>query len=110
MNLEINHIAKDGEDYLLLNGEIDIYTSDKLKYSLLPLTEKKGNKVTVDFSNVNYIDSTGLGIFIGALKATHKYESSIKLVGMIERVRRLFNITGLDEVINIEESAREEAK
>lgn len=110
MNLEVNHIEKEEKHYLYLNGEVDVYTSEKLKNALLPLTENKGNEVIVDFSQVNYIDSTGLGIFIGALKATHKHGSSIKLIGMIERVRRLFNITGLDEVISIEESTREEAK
>ncbi len=111
MDFTIDHMVKNGEDYLLLQGEIDVYTSEKLKHSLLPLAEKVGNKVTVDFSRVDYIDSTGLGIFIGALKASHKYGSSIKLVGMIERVRRLFHITGLDEIMNIEEeSAGEGAK
>lgn len=110
MNLEIKHIEKEGKHYLFLQGEIDVYTSEKLKKTLLPLTAKKGNEVIVDFSDVNYIDSTGLGIFIGALKSTNSNESSMKLTGMIERVRRLFNITGLDEIIDIEESEREEAK
>ncbi|OIJ14579.1 anti-anti-sigma factor [Anaerobacillus arseniciselenatis] len=110
MNLEINHIEKEGKEYLFLQGEIDVYTSEKLKQTLLPLTAQKGNEVIVNFSDVNYIDSTGLGIFIGALKSTHNHESSMKLTGMAERVRRLFNITGLDEIIDIEDSEREEAK
>lgn len=110
MNLEIKHIEKEGQQFLFLNGEIDVYTSVELKEILLPLTDVAGNEVIVDLTQVSYIDSTGLGIFIGALKSTHKYNSSLKLMGMIERVRRLFQITGLDEVIDIEESTREGAK
>lgn len=110
MNLEIKHRAEEERHYLFIDGEIDVYTAEKLKNALVPLTEIKGSEVIVDLSNVNYIDSTGLGIFIGALKSTNKYESHFKLTGMIERVRKLFQITGLDEVIDIEESAREEAK
>lgn len=110
MNLEVKHTEKSDMHYLYLIGEIDVYTSDKLKHALLPLAEKKGNEVIVNFTEVNYIDSTGLGIFIGALKATNQTGSKLKLVGMNDRVRRLFNITGLDEVIIIEESTREEAK
>lgn len=110
MNLEINHLEKEGKQFLILNGEIDVYTSAKLKEVLISLTDIAGNEVIVDLAQVSYIDSTGLGIFIGALKSTHKYNSSLKLIGLVERVRRLFRITGLDEVIDIEESKREEAK
>lgn len=110
MNLEINHIKKEGKQFIFLNGEIDIYTSVKLKEILIPLTDIAENEVIVDLAQVSYIDSTGLGIFIGALKSTHKNNSSLKLIGLVERVRRLFRITGLDEVIDIEESTREEAK
>lgn len=110
MNLEINHIKKEGKQFIFLNGEIDVYTSVKLKEILIPLTDIAENEVIVDLAQVSYIDSTGLGIFIGALKSTHKNNSSLKLIGLVERVRRLFRITGLDEVIDIEESTREEAK
>lgn len=110
MQLEVQCIEKEGRYNLLLNGEIDVYTSEKLKEALYPLTNKEGVEIIINLSQINYIDSTGLGVFIGALKMAAKHESSIKLTGMIERVRRLFQITGLDEVIDIEESVREEAK
>lgn len=110
MNLEITHLEKEGKQFLILNGEIDVYTSTKLKETLISLTDIARNEVIVDLAQVSYVDSTGLGIFIGALKSTHKYNSSLKLIGLVERARRLFRITGLDEVIDIEESTREEEK
>ncbi len=87
---------------LFLSGEIDAYTAPKLREELMPLTEL-GKSIKVDLTDVHYIDSTGLGIFIGALKATHIHKGDLVLAGMSERIRRLFTITGLNEVITIEE-------
>lgn len=93
---------------IYLIGEIDTYTAPKLRETLIPLTEEQGKEIVIDLTEVNYIDSTGLGIFIGALKSSHNYHSHLKLQGLSNRVQRLFHITGLDEVIDIEK--REEAK
>ncbi|MFZ4454443.1 STAS domain-containing protein [Salibacterium aidingense] len=103
MNLDIRTEESERETLLYIGGEIDAYTASQLREALLPLTEKKGANVVVDLSNVNYIDSTGLGIFIGALKSADSHESYLKLTGLNERVKRLFSITGLDEVMDIEE-------
>ncbi|MUK89710.1 anti-sigma factor antagonist [Ornithinibacillus sp. L9] len=101
MNLDIN-VTENSEKYLVhLSGEIDAYTSQKLKDTLLPLTKKKGYTLVVDLEQVNYMDSTGLGVFISVLKATKEAESSMTLINLKERVRKLFKITGLDQIINI---------
>jgi anti-sigma B factor antagonist len=102
LNLLIRQEKLIDETVLFLSGEIDAYTAPKLREELTPLTEL-GKNVKIDLSEVHYIDSTGLGIFIGALKATHIYKGSLVLTGMSERIRRLFTITGLSEVITIEE-------
>ncbi|PSL42464.1 anti-sigma B factor antagonist [Salsuginibacillus halophilus] len=109
MNMEVAHTREEDKDLLKVAGEIDAYTAPELREALVPLTEKEGNLVVVDLENVDYIDSTGLGIFIGALKSAHNYNGDLKIIGLNERVHRLFSITGLDEVIDIGEE-REEAK
>ncbi|SFQ30731.1 STAS domain-containing protein [Salibacterium halotolerans] len=103
MNLDIRTEELDGETVLFVGGEIDAYTASQLRESLLPLTEKEGAVIVVDLTDVNYIDSTGLGIFIGALKSANSNGSSLRLTGLNDRVKRLFSITGLDEVMDIEE-------
>ncbi|MBM7096819.1 MULTISPECIES: STAS domain-containing protein [Alteribacter] len=109
MNLHIDIKENGPERYVSLAGEIDVYTVPKLKEELIPVTEEPNKQVIVDLSGINYIDSTGLGVFIGALKATDQSGSSLKITGVNDRVRRLFTITGLDEVIEIEVNEREEA-
>ncbi|MCE7794151.1 STAS domain-containing protein [Salipaludibacillus sp. CUR1] len=110
MNLEINVTETDNRNVAYLSGEVDVYTASKLKETLTPLAEQGDKNLIVDLSGVDYIDSTGLGIFIGALKTTEKNGNTLMLTGLNERVRRLFEITGLNEVIDIEvDNKREEA-
>ncbi len=101
LNLTIRQEHKDGAVYLFLEGEIDVYTVPQLRDVMIPLVEQAGQKVMVDLTNVNYIDSTGLGVFIGALKTSHMYEVELELTGVTERIKRLFSITGLDELMKI---------
>ncbi|SDZ13292.1 anti-sigma B factor antagonist [Evansella caseinilytica] len=108
MNLSVNVQEEQGTAVVYLAGEVDVYTAPALKETLLPLTEQSSTTVIVNLSDVTYIDSTGLGIFIGALKSSGKAGSKLKITGANVRVKRLFTITGLNEVLDIEEDQREE--
>ncbi len=65
-----------------------------------------GELVIVDLENVSYMDSTGLGVFISALKATKEHNSELRLVSLQDRVERLFEITGLNSIINIDSTVQ----
>ncbi len=104
--MNIERIDNGETQELKLAGEIDAYTAPQLKEALLPLTKNEGTTVVVDFEGVNYMDSTGLGVFISALKSTKENNSDLRLVALQERVRRLFDITGLDSIIDIESTVR----
>jgi anti-sigma B factor antagonist len=84
-----------------LSGEIDAYTAPKLKDSLVPASEITGTKMTVDLSEVSYMDSTGLGVFVGIFKTLRANDGDLQLVGLSDRLQRLFEITGLSEIMNI---------
>lgn len=84
-----------------LTGEIDVYTVPKLKELLLSLTEKKQAKITVDLLHTSYIDSTGLGVFISAYKTTEKSNNELTIINVHEHVFRLFQVTGLDRIMNV---------
>ncbi|MFC4402034.1 STAS domain-containing protein [Gracilibacillus xinjiangensis] len=104
LNIEINDQGL--TQSLKLAGEIDAYTAPKLKEALLPLVKKENVTVLVDLEQVNYMDSTGLGVFISALKATKEYDSKLKLVSLQDRVWRLFEITGLENIMDIDSTVR----
>jgi anti-sigma B factor antagonist len=84
MNLKID-IQKDGQAYRIkLAGEIDAYTAPKLKEKFMEITEHTEPEIIVDLTDVSYMDSTGLGVFIAS-----------------ERIKRLFDITGLTDILNV---------
>ncbi|RDW15095.1 anti-sigma factor antagonist [Oceanobacillus chungangensis] len=106
MNLTVN-IHEDVDKFIInLSGEIDAYTAPNLKENLLPLTKQAGNAIEINLENVDYMDSTGLGIFVSALKSTKENNSSMKLVNLQDRVLRLFKITGLEKIIDIDTAIR----
>lgn len=103
LNLNIDVVEE--EDYYIvkLAGEIDVYTAPKLIDEILPLTEKKDNKVKIDLQHTTYLDSTGLGVFISAYKSSKKNNSILKLIHVHDRVLRLFKVTGLHEIMDLDE-------
>ncbi|SEN38970.1 STAS domain-containing protein [Lihuaxuella thermophila] len=110
MNLQVKEKMDDEKNVTLcIEGEVDVYTAPKLREKLLPLCQE-GKTVTVDLSKCVYIDSTGLGVFIGAYKMQRGTDGKLILKGMNSRLLRLFKITGLHEIMKIEESAQEDGQ
>lgn len=85
-----------------LFGEVDIYTSQELKENLYSIVDTNQTDLIIDCKELNYIDSTGLGIFVGALKKAKQYEKRIVITGLKDNIKKLFIITGLDKVFVIE--------
>lgn len=101
MNISIDVKDTDSVLAVKVNGEIDAYTAPQLREKLFPLSEKEGVKMVVDLSEVNYMDSTGLGVFVGVFKNVRAHNGEFKIVGLSERLQRLFEITGLADIIDI---------
>lgn len=103
MNLDITREVKQHSTILTLKGEVDVYTSPQLKHQLLPLVTENNQEVVVNLEQVEYMDSTGLGVFIGALKASKQSDAQLKLRNPQPRIERLFQITGLQDVMDIKQ-------
>ncbi|MEH7074339.1 anti-sigma factor antagonist [Neobacillus drentensis] len=101
MDLKVDKQHSDGKTFVTVAGEIDAYTAPKLREELLPLAEEQNQSLIVSLRDVSYIDSTGLGVFIGLFKLIMKNEGELKLVNLSDRLERLFQITGLSNIIDI---------
>ncbi len=84
-----------------VQGEIDVYTSPKLKESIAEMIEKNHVNLAIDLSKVRYIDSTGLGVLIGALKRIRENSGRIVLVCNNSQILKIFSITGLSKIFTI---------
>lgn len=92
-------ITIDGKpDVIKLYGELDIYASQEFKDECLNLLNKNKEDIYLDFTNLDYIDSTGLGALISILKEAQEMEKKIYLIEVNERIRKLFKITQLEEM------------
>lgn len=103
MKVNIEKHQNEKEILVSVIGEIDAYTAPKLREELLPLTEGKNKVITVNLKDVSYMDSTGLGVFVGLFKQLNKNEGELKLVELSGTLKRLFKITGLSNIMNIAE-------
>jgi anti-sigma B factor antagonist len=89
---------------LEVSGEIDVYTAPQLRERLIALVEDGARQVVVDLSRVEFLDSTGLGVLVGALKRLRGVNGDLSLVCAQERLLKIFRITGLDRVFTIRDS------
>jgi len=72
-----------------LKGEVDIYTANKLKETLIDMVSEKPQDILIDASSLEYIDSTGLGVLIGALKRLKQHDKDIYIRETKINVRKL---------------------
>ncbi len=85
-----------------IRGEIDAHTAPVLREKLEMHHNKEGLNAELDLSDVDYMDSTGLGVFVAFYKSVNAKGGHVKLVGLSSRLKRLFDITGLGEIMDIE--------
>ena len=82
-------------------GEIDVYTAPKLREQIVQLVEDGRYHLVVDMEQVEFLDSTGLGVLVGGLKRVRAHDGSLHLVCTQERILKIFRITGLTKVFPI---------
>ncbi|MGH3495739.1 MAG: anti-sigma factor antagonist [Sciscionella sp.] len=84
-----------------VGGEIDVYTAPKLRERLISLIGEGHYHLVINLDAVDFLDSTGLGVLVGALKRVRAQDGSMRLVCSQERLLKIFRITGLVKVFPI---------
>lgn len=110
MNISIETHEKDHLTTVDISGEIDAYTAPKLREALFHLAEKKEPVIIINLSGVTYMDSTGLGVFVGVFKNVRSNNGQLRLLGLSNRLIRLFEITGLSKIMDISSKIEGEVK
>jgi anti-sigma B factor antagonist len=103
MNLDIQTRCVDEHlAVVAFSGEIDVYTSPQAKEVLLDLLERGYYHLVVDLQHVAYLDSTALGLLIGAFKRARERGGDLRLVAPPPKVQRLLEVTYLVNVFPID--------
>lgn len=103
MSININSKLDDNNCWdISLAGELDVSTADKLKVQLHKMVDEKMSDMKIDLKDLEYIDSTGLGVMIGVLKKLRVNEKEIYIMNPRSNVKKIFTITGLDKIFKME--------
>jgi anti-sigma B factor antagonist len=101
---ELSTGNSDNNRYVIsVKGEIDIYSAPGFKESLCQSISDVDQDIVLEFSDLTYIDSMGLGILVGVLKRVKEKGYNVIIRNPRNTVRKLFRITGLDKAFIIEE-------
>jgi anti-sigma B factor antagonist len=101
VDLSLNTRTVDDRTVIEVGGEIDVYTAPKLREALMALVQGGTYNIVVDMEQVEFLDSTGLGVLVGGLKRVRSHDGSMTLVCTQERLLKIFRITGLTRVFEI---------
>jgi anti-sigma B factor antagonist len=101
--LRLHTTRSDSRAVLSLEGEMDLATSPALRQHLLDLRDDGVSQVVVDLSELQFIDSTGLGALVAAVKRYREHGGDIVLRKPTASVGRVLEIAGLTRVFEIEQ-------
>ena len=107
MDLGLDVTERDGAAILAVSGEVDVATVPRLREQLHGLVAQGSNRIIVDLDGVDFLDSTGLGVLVGALKRVRSNDGELSLVCTQHRIRKVFEVTGLTKVFSLYDSVDE---
>ena len=90
---------RDGWQIVEVTGELELATAPRLRQQVVSLVGADCVRVVLDLTGVDFIDSVGLGVVVGALKRTRSHGGELRVVAPQDRVRSLFRLTRLDEIM-----------
>lgn len=97
--------VSDGEvTTLTLAGEIDLHASPALRAELQVCAKARVPVLLLDFTAVEYIDSSGLATLIEYLREAGPHGGKIALFGLQPKVRTIFDLVRLGELFSITET------
>ncbi len=90
------------ERYVItVTGEIDISNADKLRNAIDLALEQPVTAVELDFAQVSYIDSTGIGVLVGAAHHAQERERAFSIVNVQAPVMRIAQLLGVDAEVGM---------
>ena len=107
MELDTPEIELDGWAVLAASGEIDVAAAPDLRARLTELIESGSTRIVLDLDDVDFIDSTGLGVLVGAIRRARAAEGDLRLVCTNSRLLKVLDVTGLDDVFPVRDSVEE---
>jgi anti-sigma B factor antagonist len=89
------------------SGRLDVTTAAKFRKDVSELAAKKPKYLIVDLAEVNFMDSSGLGALVSALKSVRATDGEMIVCSLSEQVQMLFELTSMGKIFKIYASAQD---
>jgi anti-sigma B factor antagonist len=93
-----------GTVVLAVAGDVDLYVAGELKDRLAEAADSGTKTLVLDFTEVTFVDSMGLGVLVGGMKQLRAVGGELQLVVSSPEVQRILEITRMDRVIPLHET------
>lgn len=104
MSFTVRKDDKRGVVVVGVDGQLIVGNRHELKKKVLDAVEAGDTKFVIDFSSTGYIDSSGLGVLVSLSKKIAEAGGTLRLAGLNEDLRTLFELTKLDTLFTITDS------
>ena len=95
------HPSEGDRHVLAVRGEIDLFTAPEFKQRVSAPIDEGRTHVVVDLTDTTFIDSSSLGVLIGAHRRLRRLDGHLVIVCSNDAIAKTFRITGLDGVFTI---------
>ena len=107
--MEILCTKKDRNLTVQINGEIDHHYAEEIREKIdKEFSRANAKNIVFDFSNVSFMDSSGIGMVIGRYKKVEKLGGKVFIASIPKELDKLFQVSGLHKIIatydNIEDA------
>ena len=90
--------------------ELDHHITNEVRDEIDMILESKSVKnIIFDFKNIRFMDSSGIGVIIGRYKKVSSEGGKVSVVNVNDRVKKIFNLSGMNKIINIYDTYEEVA-
>ena len=98
---EVSKSENGGISILYIKGYLDAHTAQDLENAFQQLMDSQSYRIVVNFKDLNYISSAGLGVFMGFIEDIRKNGGDIKMSNMKPKIYRVFDLLGFPTLYDI---------
>ena len=89
---------------LSVGGDLDVVGAPDMRQAVVTAVAEGSRLLALDLSELDFVDSFGLGAVVGALKRVRQRGGELALVCPSSRIRRVFEICDLDRILALHDS------
>ncbi|NCO43211.1 MAG: anti-sigma B factor antagonist [Armatimonadetes bacterium CG_4_10_14_3_um_filter_66_18] len=106
LSVEVQQLGP-GTALMVLAGELELANCSRVRDAAISLLAQSTTRIVMDLSGLSFIDSSGVGVVIGTLKRARERQGAVALVCTDPTILRVFEITGLAQVLSLHATQEE---